>query len=475
MNNQTPGSAEHSLAQSALRFPDQPTVRLKVAQFRAMIPAELRGEGTELPREMALSATLREKISLDVLPEIVEATRQRLAEHARENRVQRRGAPQQAKTTQQLYSSHETGQEAPVPRPVLPETTEGWGEALRASYELPQPQVRVVKEQGRQPTAQPLPEFPPLVDLLDVEALRPTRGRGAGGEGAGAFAALLDSLARYVVTVCPGRYLHAGGPLRQVVLHLSSEMLAATLGCNEATAWRWTQQLEQLGYLQARPHYSNRTNKDGKRVTAIDGTLYAIRLAVGHQAYLSYEDLTRSYRDLDADRDAGRTAHRAITAAKELKNKSTVLDDENKMQGSTNISITTKYLRQQLQTWAVTPGQVKPPLIHDPCIFDPDELDEAIETVQDVIYLLPTVAEAHPKKRAALVGILGAALARALDDQHSRAWYCKTIWKAWAAGIEGRAGLQILAAQLARLDVDRREWSELKRPAALLAKRLKSA
>ncbi|MFB9992082.1 hypothetical protein ACFFLM_08925 [Deinococcus oregonensis] len=45
--------------------------------------------------------------------------------------------------------------------------------------------------------------------------------------------------------------------------------------------------------------------------------------------------------------------------------------------------------------------------------------------MQDVIYLLPTVAEAHPKKRAALVGILGAALARALDDQHSRAWYCK--------------------------------------------------
>jgi hypothetical protein len=252
-------------------------------------------------------------------------------------------------------------------------------------------------------------------------------------------------------------------------------MLAATLGCNEATAWRWTQQLEGLGYLQARPHYSNRTNKDGKRVTAIDGTLYAIRLAVGHQAYLSYEDLTRSYRDLDADRDAGRTAHRAITAAKKLENKNTVLDDENKMQGSTNISITSRYLRQQLQAWAVTPGHVKPPLIHDPCIFDPDELDEAIETVQDVIYLLPTVAEAHPQKRAALVGILGAALARALDDQHSRAWYCKTIWKAWAAGVEGRAGLQILAAQLARLEVDRQEWSGLKRPAALLAKRLKAA
>ncbi|UQN10632.1 hypothetical protein [Deinococcus sp. QL22] len=112
---------------------------------------------------------------------------------------------------------------------------------------------------------------------------------------------------------------------------------------------------------------------------------------------------------------------------------------------------------------------------HDPCIFDPDQLEEAIQTVQDVIYLLPTVTESHPTKRAALVGILGAALATTLDDQHSKARYCKTIWRAWAAGVEDRAGLQILAAQLARLDVDRQEWGALRRPAALLAKRLKAA
>jgi hypothetical protein len=332
-----------------------------------------------------------------------------------------------------------------------------------------------VKTQHRPPTASALPDLPPLVDLLDLEALRPTRGRGARGEGAGALAYLLDHLARHLLMVRPQRYQQGGRAPRQIVLHLSAEMLAATLGCNEATAWRWTQRLEALGYLKARPHYSNRTNKEGERVTAIDGTLYAIRLEAGHQAYLSYEDLTRQYRDLDADREAGRTAHRAISAARKLDNRNAVLDDENKMQGSTDISTTTRYLIRQLQTWVVTPGQVNPPLNHDPCIFDPDELEEAIQTVQDVIYLLPTVAESHPSKRAALVGILGTALATALDDQHSKAWYCKTIWKAWAAGVEGRAGLQILAAQLARLDVDRQEWSELKRPAALLAKRLRSA
>lgn len=89
--------------------------------------------------------------------------------------------------------------------------------------------------------------------------------------------------------------------------------------------------------------------------------------------------------------------------------------------------------------------------------------------------MLPTVAQAHVTKRAALVGMLGAALARLLDDEHSRRYYCKLIWEAWNAEIEGRAGLQALAAQLERLEVDRREWPDLRRPAALLAARLRVA
>jgi len=69
--------------------------------------------------------------------------------------------------------------------------------------------------------------------------------------------------------------------------------------------------------------------------------------------------------------------------------------------------------------------------------------------------------------------LLGAALARQLHDQHSRRWYCRLIWDAYAASVEGRAGLQQLAAQLARLDADRREWGGLRNPAALLVARLR--
>ncbi|WP_192930992.1 hypothetical protein [Deinococcus sp. AJ005] len=44
------------------------------------------------------------------------------------------------------------------------------------------------------------------------------------------------------------------------------------------------------------------------------------------------------------------------------------------------------------------------------------KMDEAEQRLQNVVYALPLLLEAHKSKRAALVGILGAALARALND-----------------------------------------------------------
>ncbi|CAM3556486.1 Transposase [Deinococcus saxicola] len=95
--------------------------------------------------------------------------------------------------------------------------------------------------------------------------------------------------------------------------------------------------------------------------------------------------------------------------------------------------------------------------------------------MQDVVFLLPTLLEAHKSKRAALVGMMGAALARDLKDTHGRLYSCKVIWQAWQAEIEGHDGLQALAVELQRLEVDRREWKGLGRPAALLAARLRAA
>ena len=134
-------------------------------------------------------------------------------------------------------------------------------------------------------------------------------------------------------------------------------------------------------------------------------------------------------------------------------------------------------LREQLRRWAVIPGNVtlENPLNPDPAVFSPEEVAARLNGVQDVVYLLPTLTEAHASKRAALVGIMAATIANDLNDQKSRLYYCKIIWQAWQDELEGRNGLQHLAAQLQRLEVDRREWTELRNPAAVLAARLRVA
>ena len=326
-------------------------------------------------------------------------------------------------------------------------------------------QVHVRQVQDRQPQREQGPSVPKLEELLDLAGLRPKRGRGAGTEGAGRLARLFDLLARYVLKARGYRVTPS-----QVVFHMSQELLAKALKVNVKTVRRWTDQLEALGYCHSRPHFSNMT-QDGETVTAVDGMLYAVRLQGGHRAHLSYDDLAHHWRDLDADRKAGRTAWAILKAAQkqeEQEQEKARQESQKNMPGSTSPTHGGAWL-QVLKDWAVTPGTHKNPLEDDPGIFPPAEP----RTVQDVVYALPLVLDAHPTKRAALVGMLGATLARQLRDQHSRRWYCRLIWDAYAASVEGRAGLQQLAAQLARLDADRREWGGLRNPAALLAARLR--
>jgi hypothetical protein len=217
--------------------------------------------------------------------------------------------------------------------------------------------------------------------------------------------------------------------------------MARALGCHVVTVWRWAGELVTAGLIAARAHYTT-----SRGSTRADGTLYAVSLQLGHRAHLAHDDLTHQHRDLDGDRAAGRTAWKAL-------------------QGSDTRDRAAWF--QVLQSWAVVPGSIHDdPLLSDPC--------RPPGTLQDAAHALPLIAAAHPDKRPALVGMIAAAIASALDDRHSRRYWCRAIWNAWSVEVEGRAGLQVLAAQLARLDADVREWPTLKRPAALLVARLRS-
>ncbi len=226
----------------------------------------------------------------------------------------------------------------------------------------------------------------------------------------------------------------------QVTMHQPQELMARALGCSLKSVYNWTGALVAVGLVAARAHFTS-----SRGSTRIDGTLYAVSLQAGHVAHLAHDDLAHEYRDLDGDRAAGRTAWRMFTGS----------DTRDKAEW---YSI--------LAAWAVTPASVdNSPLLPDPV--------NRPATLQDAAHTLPLVASAHPSKRPGLVGVLASSISHALDDQHSRRYWCRVIWNAWKAEIEGRAGLQVLAAQLARLDADRREWPGLRKPGALLASRLK--
>lgn len=209
------------------------------------------------------------------------------------------------------------------------------------------------------------------------------------------------------------------------------------------------------------------------------GTLYAVRMQAGHIPTISAADLRHEWRNLDADRATGDTAH---NLAKDFY---AVWDDEKNMQQSKDIpgkgegaaAPLPPAIMASLRNWAVNPARGKKRLLasryNDCCI----NFSEDGDPVRDVVYALPQLLEhaETPAARRAAVDRLAHSLAAALNDGQSVRYYARLIWTAIGEELTGRRGLQVLAAQLARMEIDRREWLELKRPAALLAARLRAA
>lgn len=445
MNNPTQGSVTASVTQKARTFPDSPTFpplqQDRVGCYMAMARAALAAKASAAPGDGAGALPAADHgagpgTDLPCLRTVQEMTADLQA-----NREERRRSHEKARREAEATCSPQ----------AFPQNVR---EAYSAS-------ARVMVRPVQGPQLEPVPEVRDLAELLDLAELRPKRGWGAGTEGPGRLARLLHELARHVFKT-KGYRLTPG----QIVFHTSQELLAEALGVDVATVRRWTRQLEARAYCDSRPHFSD-MSRNGETVAAVDGTLYAVRLVPGHRARLGYDDLSHQWRNLDADRKAGRTAWTLLKTVRAEK-KQARQEGKKKLRGSTSPTQGGAWV-QVLKDWAVTPGTANTPLDDDPRNFPPEEA----RTVQDVVYALPLVLDAHPTKRAALVGMLGAALARQLHDQHSRRWYCRLIWDAYAATVEGRQGLQQLAAQLARLDADRREWEGLRNPAALLVARLR--
>ena len=235
-----------------------------------------------------------------------------------------------------------------------------------------------------------------------------------------------------------------------VTLHLPASLLALGVGYTDRHLRRLLPELQVAGLVACGAHASKVRN-----MGLWDGYLWCIKVNPGEICpHLRREDWKHAWRDFEADIEAKRTV-------KALLEGMSALHPDNQENA----------LNSALKAWAVSPGNISSPVACRPDIGE----QARQETVLELAYRLGDLVHVHPTKRAEAVGRLGSSLAHALDDEHSRRWYCQLLWTAWKTEVEGRAGLGVLAAALARLDADRTEWTGLRNPAALLAARLRVA
>lgn len=368
---------------------------------------------------------------------------------------------------------------------------------------------QVQQRQRQEALSQPAPPEPfPLTELLDREAVIPRRGKGAGKDTLWRYAQTLYRLATEQYRALKCQCLP-----HQMSFFSSNEFLAQMFEVNLSTIYRWNQRLKALGFLEARAHYASsaevreaaterkakawaakvaaqvdsgdlcaasapendqtqpspKRRKKPRPDTVVDGMVFAIRFRPGHQARIHIEDLQHQYRNLDADRATGRTAFNII---KQMKAE----QPENlKMQGSINPREEEWF--SILRNWAVGSVYISPSLEIDPCILDEPPIfgTEQIGSVDDVIQAIGLIRESHPTRRAAVVDWLAQALCVFFGDPEYHRAYCKMMWQAWREEQEGRNGLQVLMAQLSRINTDRREWAKLRKPGALLMSRMRRA
>jgi hypothetical protein len=187
----------------------------------------------------------------------------------------------------------------------------------------------------------------------------------------------------------------------QVAFHLPNDLLAAHIGVDRATVWRWMELLKQAGLADAREH----------RVWAVingipgfytTGNVWLVRLKPGRVKW-EYADLAHPWRDLEEDRKHGRTAYR-------------VLWPQGKGKGKNR----KKPLRPSLELlvrWTLGIREAPPP--------------EVLLTRRDPtdIAELFALTDLDPQERPDAIQALAERMAHNLGDPHSVKFYMRVLWR----------------------------------------------
>lgn len=233
---------------------------------------------------------------------------------------------------------------------------------------------------------------------------------------------------------------------RSITFHCPAVTLAGLLGCTDRHMRRLALELEQAGLLDSGGHAQQVAGR-----SMYDGTLWAVLVTPGAEApRIRADEWKHDWRPDFVSDVEGKTG--ALAEMSELLKAEA---DEAE-----------KYDTAKRRA-AISDAKNPPPLSSSD-IFPRPSLRGVVEGLAQLWHL-------HASKRARGVGVLASQIAGALSEPERRRYWCRVIWDALRLEHEQRGGLQVLGAQLARLDADLREGAPWKNPGAVLAARLKTA
>lgn len=246
------------------------------------------------------------------------------------------------------------------------------------------------------------------------------------------------------------------------------DMLPVVTGFSPATCERATADLRAAGYLATwsdwtTTEFLDKDTGELRETRARTGVWVCINLRPDliPRATIFPAELPRDesgkpvpQRDLTADRRVGRTAYQARKEVRE------------------SISLQEgKVCINHLIQWALGNTNSRTPVGKD--ALTSASLAHAA-TPQELVWSLQAVLSEHPQRRGEIVEQAARTLARLFRDDHSRAHYCRVLWRAIEAEFKGLPAFRQLEAAMLRTLITMQEI-DLQRPGAYLMRQLEQA
>jgi hypothetical protein len=229
----------------------------------------------------------------------------------------------------------------------------------------------------------------------------------------------------------------------QVAFHLPNDLLAAHIGVDRITVWRWMELLKRAGLADSREHRAWAVIK-GQPNFYTTGNVWLVRLKPGRVKW-EYADLAHPWRDLEEDRKHGRTAYR-------------VLWPQGKGKGETRKRPVRPSL-ELLVRWTLGIREAPPP--------------EVLLTRRDPtdIAELFALTDLDPQERPDAIQALAERMAHNLGDLHSVKFYMRVLWRVVEGKVPATAVYNAYRAAYApiRQRLHGEGPGQVRRPGALFA------